>query len=193
MIRQPPRSTRTVTRFPYTTLFRSACPSRPRPSPATCAAAAATACLVAGPRAGTRASRKCRTGPARRTGRAAARSPPVDARAVIALPWWGYPRCPAANSMSTLRIVLVDDHTIVRSGFRPLLELEPGWPVIAEVGSAQELAAWLLHSTCDVLVLDLSLPDGDGLVMLRHFLAQRQPLATVVLTVPDGAPPVTER
>src|SRR3546814_11166566 len=89
--------------------------------------------------------------------------------------------------MSTLRIVLVDDHPIVRSGFRQLLELEPGWQVIAEVGSAQELAAWMLHSTCDVLVLDLSLPDGDGLVMLRHLLAQRPDLAIVVLTMHDGA------
>jgi two-component system uhpT operon response regulator UhpA len=89
--------------------------------------------------------------------------------------------------MSTLRIVLVDDHPIVRSGFRQLLELEPGWKVTAEVGSAQELAAWMLHSTCDVLVLDLSLPDGDGLVMLRHLLAQRPELAIVVLTMHDGA------
>lgn len=89
--------------------------------------------------------------------------------------------------MSTLRIVLVDDHPIVRSGFRQLLELEPGWKVTAEVGSAQELAAWMLHSTCDVLVLDLSLPDGDGLVMLRHLLVQRPELAIVVLTMHDGA------
>jgi two-component system uhpT operon response regulator UhpA len=89
--------------------------------------------------------------------------------------------------MSTLRIVLVDDHPIVRSGFRQLLELEPGWKVTAEVGSAQELAAWMLHSTCDVLVLDLSLPDGDGLVMLRHLLTQRPELAIVVLTMHDGA------
>ncbi len=89
--------------------------------------------------------------------------------------------------MSTLRIVLVDDHPIVRSGFRQLLELEPGWKVTAEVGSAQELAAWMLHSTCDVLVLDLSLPDGDGLVMLRHLLAQRPELAIIVLTMHDGA------
>jgi DNA-binding NarL/FixJ family response regulator len=90
-------------------------------------------------------------------------------------------------SMTTLRIVLVDDHPIVRAGFRQLLELEPGWQVIAEVGSAQELAAWMLQSTCDVLVLDLSLPDGDGLVMLRHLLAQRPELAIVVLTMHDGA------
>jgi len=75
----------------------------------------------------------------------------------------------------------------VRSGFRQLLELEPGWHVIAEVGSAQELAAWMLQATCDVLVLDLSLPDGDGLVMLRHLLVQRPDLAIVVLTMHDGA------
>ena len=68
-----------------------------------------------------------------------------------------------------------------------MLELEPGWKVIAEVGSAQELATWMLQATCDVLVLDLSLPDGDGLVMLRHLLAQRPDLAIVVLTRHDGA------
>src|SRR3546814_15664320 len=45
----------------------------------------------------------------------------------------------------------------------------------------------MLHSTCDVLVLDLSRPDGDGLVMLRHLLAQRPDLAIVVLTMHDGA------
>ncbi|MFD0738317.1 response regulator [Lysobacter koreensis] len=89
--------------------------------------------------------------------------------------------------MSPLRIVLVDDHPIVRAGFKQLLELEPGWQVIAEVGSAQALAAWMLQATCDVLVLDLSLPDGDGLVMLRHLLAQRPELAIVVLTMHDGA------
>src|SRR3546814_14949771 len=83
--------------------------------------------------------------------------------------------------MSTLRIVLVDDHPIVRSGFRQLLELEPSCQVIAEVGSARELAAWMLHSPCDVLLIDLSLPDGDGLVMLRHLLAHQRDLAIVVL------------
>ncbi len=89
--------------------------------------------------------------------------------------------------MPPLKIVLVDDHPIVRAGFKQLLELEPGWTVTAEVGSAQELAAWLLTSTCDVLVLDLSLPDGDGLVMIRHLLAQRPELAIVVLTMHEGA------
>lgn len=85
-----------------------------------------------------------------------------------------------------LRIALVDDHPIVRVGFRKLLDLEPGWTVVAEVGSAQELAAWLLTSTCDVLVLDLSLPDGDGLVMIRHLLSQRPRMSIVVLSMHDN-------
>ena len=83
--------------------------------------------------------------------------------------------------------MLVDDHPIVRAGFRQLLELEPDWEVVGEVGSGKELAAWLLTSTCDVLVLDLSLPDADGLVLIRHLLAQRPEMAIVVLTMHDGA------
>lgn len=86
-----------------------------------------------------------------------------------------------------LKIALVDDHPIVRAGFRQLLELEPGWRVVAQVGSVRELAAWMLTGTCDLLVLDLSLPDGDGLVVLRQLLAQRPGLAVVVLSMHDGA------
>lgn len=89
--------------------------------------------------------------------------------------------------MPPLKIVLVDDHPIVRAGFRQLLDLEADWEVAADVGSAQELAALMLGTTFDVLVLDLSLPDADGLVMIRHLLAQRPDLAIVVLSMHDGA------
>ena len=89
--------------------------------------------------------------------------------------------------MPPLDIVLVDDHPIVRAGFKQLLELEDGWRVTADVGTSQDLAAALMECPCDVLVLDLSLPDADGLVMIRHLLAQRPELAIVVLTMHDGA------
>ena len=75
----------------------------------------------------------------------------------------------------------------MRAGFKQLLELEDGWQVTADVGSAQDLAAALMVSRCDVLVLDLSLPDADGLVMIRHLLNQRPELLIVVLTMHDGA------
>ena len=89
--------------------------------------------------------------------------------------------------MSNVQIILLDDHPIVRAGFKQLLELEPGWEVTADVGTARELAAALIRANCDVLVLDLSLPDGDGLVMIRHLLAQRPGLSIVVLSMHDGA------
>lgn len=89
--------------------------------------------------------------------------------------------------MPPVNIVLLDDHPIVRAGFKQLLELEPGWEVTADVGTAEALAEALIRSPCDVLVLDLSLPDGDGLVMIRHLLAQRPGLVIVVLTMHDGA------
>ncbi len=89
--------------------------------------------------------------------------------------------------MPPVNIVLLDDHPIVRAGFKQLLELEPDWDVTADVGTAKDLAAALISSNCDVLVLDLSLPDGDGLVMIRHLLAQRPGLAIVVLSMHDSA------
>src|SRR4249919_2308499 len=94
---------------------------------------------------------------------------------------------PDAFPMPPLRIVLVDDHPIVRAGFRQLLEMEPGWEVTHELGSAREVAAWLLTAACDVLVMDLSLPDGDGLVLIRHVLAQKPGIAIVVMSMHDGA------
>lgn len=89
--------------------------------------------------------------------------------------------------MSPVQIILLDDHPIVRAGFKQLLELEPGWEVTADVGTAEDLAAALILANCDVLVLDLSLPDGDGLIMIRHLLAQRPGLSIVVLSMHDGA------
>lgn len=89
--------------------------------------------------------------------------------------------------MPPVNIVLLDDHPIVRAGFKQLLELEPNWVVTADVGTAKDLAAALIKSNCDVLVLDLSLPDGDGLVMIRHLLAQRPGLAIIVLSMHDSA------
>lgn len=88
--------------------------------------------------------------------------------------------------MTPLQIVLVDDHPIVRAGFRQLLAAREGWDVV-ELGSAAELAAHLRSARCDVLVLDLSLADADGLVLIRQLLATRPGLAIVVLSMHDGA------
>ena len=88
--------------------------------------------------------------------------------------------------MRALRIVLVDDHPIVRAGFRQLLDMQSGWGVV-ELGSAAELAAYLRGGEVDVLVLDLSLADADGLVLIRQVLAVEPMLPIIVLSMHDSA------
>ena len=88
--------------------------------------------------------------------------------------------------MRALRIVLVDDHPIVRAGFRQLLDMQSGWGVV-ELGSAAELAAYLRGGEVDVLVLDLSLADADGLVLIRQVLAVKPMLPIIVLSMHDSA------
>lgn len=85
-----------------------------------------------------------------------------------------------------LRIFLVDDHQVVRAGFKQLLEMEPNWTVVGEAGSVAELADSMLRVQFDVMVLDLSLPDGDGLVVLRQVLAKRPELPVVVMSMHEG-------
>jgi two-component system uhpT operon response regulator UhpA len=85
-----------------------------------------------------------------------------------------------------LKIVLVDDHPIVRAGFRQLLGMQAGWDVV-ELGSAAELASHLRDEAVDLLVLDLSLADADGLVLMRHVKEARPALPIIVLSMHDGA------
>ena len=88
-----------------------------------------------------------------------------------------------------LRIGLVDDHAVVRSGYRRLIELEDDLAVTAEFADAESTYAPLTApGPCpvDLLVLDLSLPGQSGLELLRH-LAQRLPsLPILVFTMHES-------
>jgi len=86
---------------------------------------------------------------------------------------------------STVRVVLIDDHTVLRDGLKLLLSLEPDLEVVGEAGTGQEgvLAAERLKP--HVVVTDVGLPDVDG-VEVTHRLRDRLPSARVlVLTVHD--------
>jgi len=77
-------------------------------------------------------------------------------------------------SAQPLRIILVDDHQILRDGIRALLEGEPGVSVVGECGSVAEALALCAKEPPDLVVLDLSLPDMSGLDVLRQ-LQETQP------------------
>lgn len=78
-----------------------------------------------------------------------------------------------------IRIFLVDDHAVVREGYRRLLERRPDLRVEAEAGSAEAALQRLRELSFDVIVLDLSLPNMGGIELIQR-IAQRQPQARML-------------
>ena len=82
-----------------------------------------------------------------------------------------------------IRVMLVDDHTIVRMGFKMLLESSGAdIEVVAEAGSGDEALATLERIRPDLLVLDLSMPGMTGLELLRRLRARDDSLRVLVLS-----------
>jgi DNA-binding NarL/FixJ family response regulator len=81
-----------------------------------------------------------------------------------------------------LRILLVDDHEVVRVGVRSLIERQPGMEVIGEAGSVREAVSQSELLAPDVVVLDVRLPGGDGLEACRQIKARRPKTRIIILT-----------
>lgn len=77
---------------------------------------------------------------------------------------------------------LVDDHEVVRRGVRELLEAEPDLVVVGEAGSVEEALARIPAAQPDVAVLDVRLPDGNGVGLCRELRDLRPELACLMLT-----------
>lgn len=82
-----------------------------------------------------------------------------------------------------LRVLLADDHTLVRAGVRRILEAQrPSW-IVSEVGSGDEALEALRADPIDVLVLDLAMPGRDGFGVLDEAKGIRPDLKVLVLTM----------
>ncbi len=82
-----------------------------------------------------------------------------------------------------IRVVLADDHTIVRDGLRQLLAAEEDMTVVAEAADGPSTLSVVEQTACDVLVLDLSMPHLGGTELIRAVRAARPELATLVLSM----------
>ena len=89
-------------------------------------------------------------------------------------------------------IVLVDDHAIVREGFKRLIELEPDLEVVAECRCADDAVEAVGTCRPHLVALDLSLPDGSGLPLIEHLRSVASDTRIVVLSMHDGEPYVSE-
>ncbi|MBF0179910.1 MAG: response regulator transcription factor [Magnetococcales bacterium] len=81
------------------------------------------------------------------------------------------------------RVYLTDDHAMLRQGIKSLLQRDPELVVTGESGSARETMRELAAGPFDLLVLDLSLPDMDGIRLLQQVRAKHPRLAILVLTL----------
>ncbi|GAA4013008.1 response regulator transcription factor [Actimicrobium antarcticum] len=91
-----------------------------------------------------------------------------------------------------IRIILVDDHAIVRTGYRRLLDAEPGLQVVGEAARADEANALVTTTHADVALVDLSLKGSSGIDAIRGMLARRPALKVLVLSMHEDAGHITQ-
>jgi DNA-binding NarL/FixJ family response regulator len=83
----------------------------------------------------------------------------------------------------SLRILVVDDHAVVRRGVRSLLESQEGWEVCGEATTGRDAVEQSRRLRPDVVVMDLSLPELNGLDATRHILKDAPETEVLVLTM----------
>ena len=88
-----------------------------------------------------------------------------------------------SDDATTIRIVLADDHAVVRSGLRMLLNGEHDLEVVAEAGTTDDAARYVRGHHPDVLVLDLNMPGESGLDLIPRLIAEMPATKIVVLTM----------
>jgi two-component system, NarL family, response regulator LiaR len=81
-----------------------------------------------------------------------------------------------------IRLVIVDDHSVVREGLRAFLRLQEGIEVVGEAASAAEAVRVARTSSPDVVLLDLVMPGGDGVGAIRDLISAAPDARVVVLT-----------
>jgi DNA-binding NarL/FixJ family response regulator len=88
----------------------------------------------------------------------------------------------------TLRLLVADDHEIIRRGLRALLEAQPGWAVTAEAIDGRDAIEKAEQIRPDVAILDVSMPTLNGLEATRQIVKKVPRTRVVVLTVHDSFP-----
>ncbi len=83
------------------------------------------------------------------------------------------------------RVLIVDDHPIVRQGLRRMIEPQPDLTVCGEAQSEREARVAIRELVPDVVIVDISLAEGDGLKLVRDVHAQRPDLSMLVLSMHD--------
>jgi DNA-binding NarL/FixJ family response regulator len=87
--------------------------------------------------------------------------------------------------MRQKRILLADDHEVVRSGLRSLLQTREGWDVVAEADNGKDAIALIVEKTPDVAIIDYSLPLINGVEVTRSVKARQLDTQILIFTMHD--------
>jgi DNA-binding NarL/FixJ family response regulator len=82
----------------------------------------------------------------------------------------------------TVRVFLLDDHEVVRRGLRDLIEAQPGFEVVGEASTAEEALSRIPPTRPDVAIIDLRLPDGNGVEVCREVRSSSPDVQCLILT-----------
>ena len=94
--------------------------------------------------------------------------------------------------MGTLRVLVADDHEIVRKGLRSILEEQPGWEIAGEASDGREAVDKAKALKPDVSVLDVSMPGLNGLEATRQMLRNEPETKVLILTMHESDPLIRE-
>jgi two-component system, NarL family, response regulator NreC len=96
------------------------------------------------------------------------------------------------HSLAKLRIVLGDDHTVVRQGLRKILEERREWEVVAEAGDGRDAVKKVLDLEPDVAVLDIGMPLLNGIEATRQIVKRAQNVRVLILSMHSDEAYITQ-
>ncbi len=89
------------------------------------------------------------------------------------------------DSIITIKILIADDHPIVRDGLSAILGTQPDFEVIGEASNGEEVIEKVKELNPDIILLDLEMPKVDGIEALKRLTAENSEIRIIVLTVFD--------
>ncbi len=91
-----------------------------------------------------------------------------------------------------IRILIVDDHQLIRTGVRRILEDVKGFNVVAEAATGEQGVAWCRENQCDIVLMDMSLPGIDGIEATKRIIRCNPDARVIMLTVHVAEPIPTQ-